>query len=119
MENDKWEVGDIAICIKVGSIIPGYRKNPSLRLYGEYLVNAINVCSCGNVSLDVGLPSEGKHTRCSKCDNHYLGNGAHWCASARFVKKQTKEMVQMELNAAVEAENYELAQILKERLEAV
>lgn len=119
MTMDKWEVGDIAICIKVGSIVSGPGNPPVLRLYGEYIVNAVNVCSCGNVSLDVGLPSGGKQTRCFKCDNHYLGNEAHWCSSVRFVKKQTKEMIQMELNAAVEVENYELAQILKERLEAV
>ena len=116
MEEDNWEVGDIAICVKVGDISNQSGVNPLLRLYGEYIVNGLYLCSCGSLSLDVGLVTPyPRNTKCN-CERLIGGLDIHWCDSIRFVKKKSKQMVELELAAAVEAENYELATELRDRL---
>jgi hypothetical protein len=117
---EKWEIGDIGICIKVGDLDPGVPGHPPLlRLYGEYIVNDIHVCKCGAVSLDMGLVSQFNTNSVCICGGGIPDITIHWCNSVRFVKKKSKEMLQAELNAAIEAEDYKLAQVLNDQLTAV
>ena len=114
---ESWAKGDIAICINVGNINPhiqGYP--PLLKLYGEYVVNGIYTCQCGGIALDVGLVSKTKTYTICGCGVKLPHIDIHWCYASRFVKKQTKELLQMEINAAVEAEEYELAGVLDKQL---
>lgn len=112
---DDWKIGDVAICINIASLDPtGYP--PLLKLYGDYIINDIHICKCGEVSFDVGLVSKnGQCTECA-CSKIIPDNTIHWCLAKRFVKKQTKQMLQMELNAAVIAEDYRLAAVLDKQL---
>jgi hypothetical protein len=117
---EKWEIGDVGICIKVGDLdasVPGHP--PLLRLYSEYVVNDIHVCSCGAISLDMGLVSAHKTYTICLCGSQIPDVTIHWCNPIRFVKKKSKEMLQLELNAAIEAEDYKLAQVLSNQLTAV
>jgi hypothetical protein len=117
---EKWEKGDVGICIKVGDLdasVPGHP--PLLRLYGEYVVNDIHVCNCGSVSLDMGLVSQYNSYSICVCGSQIPDTSIHWCNSVRFVKKRSKEMTQLALNAAVAAEDYKLAQVLSNQLSAV
>lgn len=115
-----WKPGDIAICVKVGTL-PGQQSGngPALRLNAEYIVNAIKVCECGDIELDVGLPldSNSKGIQCICGARSSSKTRIWWCSSIRFVKKQTKEEVEKQLEEAVAQENYELAQELADKLQ--
>ncbi len=114
---ERWTKGDIAICINTGNInphIPGHP--PLLRLYGEYVVNDIHTCQCGGMALDVGLVSKSNSNTYCGCGSTIPNKEIHWCYAARFIKKKSKEMLQLELNAAVAAEDYKLAQVLSDQL---
>ena len=107
-----WKVGDIAICIKVGSLEGMTGNPPPLRLKGEYIVQNTYQCpKCRKVSLDVGLGSNGLlGTRC--CSERIPIKEIHWCQSERFVKKdlRTKEE---QIADAIAKEDYELAETIK------
>lgn len=119
MENT-WKIGDIAICVKVGPLVGQIGNSPALRLNAEYLVNNIKMCECGDIDLDVGLSidSYSKGTVCICGARSSSKTGIWWCSSTRFVKKQTKEETEKQLEEAVANENYELAQELSEKLKA-
>lgn len=106
----KWEVGDIAICINTSYV--GHKDNshlggyPPLRLNAEYIVGNVYECvKCKRLSLDVGLSDRNsKAIRCI-CNNPLLNNGAYWCASERFKKKESfseqEEMEKLEINQLI------------------
>ncbi len=81
-----WKVGDIAICINVSSLSGKLRNLPPLVLYQEYKVLNIQECSCGSVSLDVGL-NVNSNIKCSICDKIKPVSGIWWCNSKRFTKR--------------------------------
>jgi hypothetical protein len=116
-----WKKGDTAICVRVGAL-PGQApgNSPALRLNAEYNVNAVEVCGCGDIALDVGLPlgDDSKGTNCTCGARTSPKTGIWWCSSTRFVRKQSKEEVEKQLEEAVAQENYELAQELSEKLKA-
>ena len=90
---EKWNIGDIAICVKTGDIggDPDHN-NPPLRKNSEYIVGKIHTCECGEQSFDVGLSTSiGKGTYCSCGAMMSPKTGIWWCSAKRFVKKQTKE----------------------------
>jgi|SRR6478736_582702 len=110
-----WKKGDIAICVNNGTL-PGQDPEdklqlPALRKNAEYLVNAVRVCECGSVSLDVGLSASiGTNCRCGGISSPV--SGVHWCSSYRFVKRNEKS-IEEQIEEAIENEDYELAQKLK------
>lgn len=119
METNNWKPGDKALCVKVGG--PHADSDyPPLRLNYEYVVNKVSVCECGRVSLDVGLSLTDKAIELGygvKCDcgaMHSPKTGIHWCASFRFVKKDDRT-IEEQIEEAVEHEDYELAQQLREQ----
>lgn len=120
MENN-WKKGDTAICVNVGTF-PGQSPGnlPALRLNAEYNVNAIKVCECGEINLDVGLPlnDDSGGVKCTCGARSSPTTGIWWCRSTRFVRKQSKEEVEKQLEEALVEENYELAQELSEKLKA-
>jgi hypothetical protein len=92
------KIGDIVICINNGDINsrPGY--NPPLRYNGVYIVNNIDICSCGAKSLDVNLNTTNsmqKQTMCY-CGQLIPGERIHWCDSRRFAKKDESSEKQKE-----------------------
>ena len=117
-----WKVGDVAICIKVGRI-EGYAHDdksdyPNLRLNAEYIVNAVRICECGSVTLDVGLNSNSnKGTTCTCGALSRPGTGIHWCAAQRFVKKRTISEIKEALNEAVQNEDFLSATELQHELD--
>lgn len=116
MEN--WQKGDVAICINTTeSFSDGPGALPSLRLHSEYIVNDVFVCRCGCISLDVGLASKTNNTGtwCA-CRISLPYSDVHWCHSARFTKKKTKEEIQSEVEKAVSNEDFELAAKLRDQL---
>jgi len=116
-----WKVGDVAICIKVGRI-EGYAHDntsdyPNLRLNAEYIVNAVRICECGGVTLDVGLNSNSnKGTTCICGALSRPGTGIHWCAAQRFAKKRTREEIKEEIAEAVQNEDFLTATELRNEL---
>jgi len=118
MENN-WKPGDIAICINAGRLFDNSVKGilPPLRLNSQYMVQAIKVCECGCVSLDVGLANTGQlGTRCGCGAVSTPGTGIHWANAERFIKKKTREEIQEEIDEAIHEENYELAETLRQKL---
>jgi len=119
-ENSKWEVGDVALCVKVGNLTdsPDAGMPPPLRLNAEYVVNGVNICGdCGTIKLDVGLNSPGNEgTRCNCGAKTKPGTGIHWANAIRFVKKKTREAIRDEMNEAIHNEDYELARKLDDQL---
>jgi len=106
MENKNIKVGDVVICIN-NVTLPGQNPAlglPPLRIGGEYVVQAINKCPCGEIKYDIGLPSV--RTQTCRCERNVLNDPIWWCAAERFVKKQT---LQEQIEEAVESENFELA----------
>lgn len=96
MEN--WKKGDIAICIKVGvrdHDNPITTCDPPLRFHSEYIVHDVDICRCGAVSLDIGLPlpnddrDSGVVCDCGACSSPITN--IWWCDAKRFVKKQSLE----------------------------
>lgn len=110
-----WKEGDIAICIKVGALGKSSpnANSPALRLNAEYVVQNINQCpKCKHVALDVGLgTSDPRGTECF-CGELVPCKDIHWCASERFVKKQTLSLKE-QIAEAIAVEDYELANKLK------
>lgn len=98
----KWEIGDVAICVKTDAL---YQKEvynaPPLRKGAEYTVNAVRTCECGTVSLDVGIGST-RGTNCSCGGVSSPSSGVWWCASERFVKKQVEHKEDALLNQILE-----------------
>lgn len=98
-----WKSGDVAICKKVyyighklGTINDQY---PPLQYNSEYPVQDVYVCiKCKRVSLDVGFNVNHARGVICICDHLLPNNGAYWCASERFVKKEfrTEEEVILE-----------------------
>jgi hypothetical protein len=116
MEN--WQKGDVAICVNTtGSFSNGPGALPALRLHSEYIVNDVFVCRCGCVSLDVGLaaPVKSTGTWCN-CRTSLPYPDVHWCHSARFIKKKTKEDLRVAIEKAIDNEDYELVIELKSQL---
>lgn len=121
MEQNNWKPGDTGICINAG-LLPHQKNNtnlPPLRLKAEYLVQNVSTCGCGAVMLDVGfaLPNE-RGVNCGCGATTSPATGIWWIAAQRLVKKQTNKEVEQQIEQAVAEENYELAQQLKEKLEA-
>jgi hypothetical protein len=115
MSENNWKPGDIAVCVKVGSIMHKGGNFPPLRLKAEYMVQNVKTCECGSISLDVGLYSEGG-VSCSCDAKSSPHSGIWWCNAIRFVKKQTNKEVEEQIEEAVANENYELAQELTNKL---
>lgn len=108
-----WKKGDIAICIDNSSMGHTKGRTPPLRKNAEYIVAGINICACGQVSLDVGISaSENMRLGCHTCDRVTLNEPIWFCDEKRFVKKQSLEEQKAE---ALKQENYELlAELHKE-----
>lgn len=110
-----WKKGDIAICVKVGTL-PGQNPKlitPPLRLHLEYVVYAVEVCPCGSVKLDVGLGSSGTQGTLCACGRKGLP-GLHICLASRFIKKQNLEEIEKLLQKATEEEDFETATTLRD-----
>jgi len=67
----------------------------------DYIVynKAINPC-CGNVTLDVGIPSTSRTQICI-CGQSYKSNGTSWKSASRFVKKQEQIVEKTEEVSAI------------------
>jgi hypothetical protein len=118
MENN-WKPGDIGICVNAGRLDDNSIKGilPPLRLNAQYVVQAIKVCECGCISLDVGLVNTGQlGTRCGCGAVSSPNTGIHWANATRFTKKKTREEIQEEMDEAISDENYELAETLRQQL---
>jgi len=111
-----WNISDIAICVITGNLYGSTNNNnpPPLRKNAEYVVQNIYQCpKCKETSLDVGLVSTYKNgTFC--CSERIPCHDIHWCSSARFVKKDTKN-IEEQISQAIKEENYELAEILTKK----
>lgn len=96
MEN--WKKGDTAICVMTGKLPYNLGKGelPSLRLDAQYIVNAVRICECGKVTLDVGLNTKTREigTRCECGALSSPKTGIHWCASERFVKPKSDKGIE-------------------------
>lgn len=103
-----WKKGDIAICVKVGKITEKQGIPPKLRLKAEYIVQGVKQCGCGNITLDVGLPSITGIIICNLCDRTTTNEDVGWCSASRFVKKDTRSKEE-QIKEAVANEDYELA----------
>ncbi len=110
MEN--WQKGDVAICIDTGDVggNPAY-ESPPLRKDAEYIVSAVAVCPCGNVTLDVGIGTEPNARNHCSCGRNTSGDSIWWCAARRFVKKQSMEE---QIAEALSKEDYLEVKRLKE-----
>ncbi len=115
MSENNWKPGDIAICIKVGNITNRGGNTPPLRLKAEYMVQSVKTCECGSVSLDVGLYS-GNGVNCVCGAVSSPTTGIWWCNAGRFTKKLSNKEVKEQIEQAVLAEDYELAQELTNKL---
>lgn len=110
------EKGDIAICVNIKDVHPSTKGSlPSLRLNAEYIVQNIKTCECGQITLDVGLSDDNSGVKCKCGAKSSPKSGIWWCASERFVKKQTKS-IEEQIEEAIEIENYELANELQKQL---
>lgn len=84
-----WKVGDIVECVKTGidteldTFLP-----PPVHLNRKYIVQDIDVCKCGNVSLDVGIyVEEGVTCECGAISSSK--SGIWWVSEKRFKKIST------------------------------
>lgn len=112
------QIGDIVICTTLDDLSTTVKGNlPPLKLYGEYVVNDIYSCSCGSNGFDVGLVSTNLLPTLCVCNHAIPDTTVHWCDSRRFIKKQSEKLLQLQINAAVKAEDYRLAQVLTNKLE--
>ena len=119
MSDSNWKSGDIGICIKTG-LLPHQKSStnlPQLRLKAEYLIQNVSICGCGKVMLDVGfgLPAD-KGVNCGCGAVTSPSTGIRWVAAERFVRKQTNKEVEYQIEQAILAEDYELAQELTDKL---
>jgi hypothetical protein len=114
-----WKIGDTAHCVNTGAVTHTIQGTyPAIRLHMDYTVNDVHVCSCGTVSLDIGLanPNRDVHTSCS-CRASIPNKGVHWAHASRFVKKVPKKEIEAAIAEAVAVEEYELAGSLKKDME--
>lgn len=107
MNGQEFNVGDRLVCIDVGNIynLKKVRKLPPLRLNADYVVKGIYLCpQCGVQSVDVGLLSDSDGKLVCKCGTKTTTNGIHYCASARFVKRDLlhEEKLIKEVNKILE-----------------
>ncbi len=115
MENNKIKVGDVVICINNGNIGVGEYLNPPLKINGEYVVQAINICPCGSIKYDVGLTRGCEMIQlCVGCTRKVHGDSIWWCNPKRFIKKDTRSFAER-ITEAIETENYELAKELTDK----
>jgi hypothetical protein len=120
--------GDIIVCIddrkwNVSTTI-------SLQYNQKYKVDDI-MSMCHGYCYDIGgrFTSDQTHTVCNQCRASIPGIGIHWAGAFRFRKateeeaeefnRESKENTQTNLDEAVEAEDYELAEKLKKELEKI
>jgi hypothetical protein len=87
---ENWKKGDIALCIETGRISFGSDKEqPPLIKNREYIVFDVDICSCGEVSLDVGIGHNFTGGPFCMCGRGTANDGIWWCAARRFVKSRT------------------------------
>jgi hypothetical protein len=119
MSENNWKPGDIGICVNTG-LLPHQTNStnlPPLRLKAEYLVQNVSTCGCGSVMLDVGFGLTGdKGVNCGCGARTSPATGIRWISAQRLVKKQTNQEVEEQIEQAVLAEDYELAQELTDKL---
>ncbi len=101
----QFKIGDRVKCINVDNLNPKQNgRLPPLVLHREYIIYDIRVCSCGGVSLDVGI-SKLKlfRTICYTCITPTPPSSIHWCSAKRFVKVQEKkEYIAVESSVEIE-----------------
>lgn len=107
----KFSIGEKVIALSNTPI-----KNCQNRTKGTiYVVKNVHYCSkCGTQSINLGelVPLKlGHKIACAKCGNRYLHEGLMWTYSAEFAKIDHSS-----LKEAVEAEDYELACIIRDNL---
>ena len=75
-----FRVGQKVVCVDDDTDRPyGFRP---LKKGAVYTVMAVNVCSCGNIRIDIGVRMA-IHTRCAICSNRIL-TPEWWFRSERF-----------------------------------
>jgi hypothetical protein len=105
---EKFEIGDIVICIKAGNL--GRNGTPPpLREGNEYIVSGIKKCKCGVIKLDVGLVNNAGGPRC-QCGHLDVGD-IWWCYSGRFKKKLAKQK-----SKTIELSEITIEDLLKENI---
>ena len=117
------KVGDTIICINAGMVPGAIHTPPPLKLNGEYILQAINVCACGTTTYDIGIAHPIKGVLyCNGCSRETSNEPIWWCATERFVKKQSGKNTESEtkskeerIKEAVATENYELASELNKQ----
>lgn len=87
---EKFEPGDIAICIFTGKFSNSLTIGdiPPLTINNEYIVFGVENClTCGIQAIDVGIKNPfANGTRCY-CGVHYTDDSVWWCDARRFKKK--------------------------------
>lgn len=111
--NNEIKIGDVVICIRVGSLPNQEAVPPPLKLKAEYIVQGIKICACGRKMFDVGIAAIFEISVCT-CGVEFHNESIYWCASERFVKRDTRSIAER-ITEAIETENYELAKELTEK----
>lgn len=111
----KFKVGQKVKCINNKKLNPFQINLPPLKLGGIYMIQKIHSCECGDVKLDIGIYNSNKSIKCSSCSIVVYGTSTWWCASKRFESAEENDL-QKELEEAIEEENYELAQEIKNKI---
>lgn len=83
-----FKVGDRVVCVDASG-----KPYSNLRTV-KYIVNQVQVCVCGSVSIDVGLLHFAplRITYC-ECGNELVGLDVDWCCPQRFRKVEEKKEV--------------------------
>ncbi len=90
------KTGDRVICINASNMTDRVALNPILIKGREYIIYAVNKCSCGVTSFDVGLDGFNRDQICDCGKTTHTK--AHWCNSTRFAKvKEQYKIIHMDI----------------------
>jgi predicted SprT family Zn-dependent metalloprotease len=72
--------------------LPGNDVKPNLENGEVRTAKNTYTCKCGELHIDVDLPSDWNYISCHKCDEQLPeGDKIHWCHSSRFEIIQNEE----------------------------
>ena len=95
-----FNIGDRIKCINNKPLTSSCNP-PKLVMNREYIIYDIDVCSCGDISFDVGLHTVLELMECL-CGKIEYDTKAWWCSSKRFIKiQETKEYIAVTSNVEI------------------
>lgn len=100
-----FSLGDTITCINDSRLGPDLLACP-LRMGMDYRVQAMKLCKCGQVYVDIGLSLSSDHydVVCDACSRRF-NDGIWWFDANRFAKKRTTQATARKAKPAYQGGN--------------